>query len=50
MTGFYVNGFYFYFDEWVFILLMVDEWWLGFSGFMADGFVGFFVSMLMVHG
>ena len=58
MTGFYVNGFYFYFDEWVLILLMVDEWglsmvdewWLGFFGFMADGFVGFFVSMLMVDG
>ena len=44
------DGFYFYFDEWVLILLMVDEWWLGFFGFMADGFVGFFVSMLMVDG
>ena len=39
VTGFYVDGFYFYFDEWVLILLMddewgllmVDEWWLGFS-------------------
>ena len=58
MTEFYVNGFYFYFDERVLILLMVDEWglsmvdewWLGFFGFMADGFVGFFVSMLMVDG
>ena len=29
---------------------MVDEWWLGFFGFMADGFMGFFVSMLMVDG
>ena len=48
MTGFYVDGFYFYFDEWVLILLMVDEWWLGFSGFVVDGFVGFSVSMLMV--
>ena len=52
------DGLYFYFDEWVLILLMVDEWgllmvdewWLGFSSFMADGFVGFFVSMLMVDG
>ena len=52
------DGFYFYFDEWVLILSMVDEWglsmvdewWLGFFGFMADGFVGFFVSMLMVDG
>ena len=34
------DGFYFYFDEWVLILLMVDEWgllmvdewWLGFFG------------------
>ena len=56
MTGFYVDGFYFYFDEWVLILLMidewgllmVDEWWLGFSVFVVDGFVGFFVFMLMV--
>ena len=56
MTGFYVDGLYFYFDEWVLILLMVDEWdllmvdewWLGFSGFVVDGFVGFSVSMLMV--
>ena len=32
LIGFYVDGFYFYFDEWVLILLMVDEWWLGFSG------------------
>ena len=23
-----VDGFYFYFDEWVLILLMVDEWGL----------------------
>ena len=37
------DGFYFYFDEWVLILLMVDEWgllmvdewWLGFSGFVV---------------
>ena len=43
MTGFYVGGFYFYFDEWVLILLivdewgllMVDEWWLGFSSFSS---------------
>ena len=28
MTEFYVDGFYFYFDEWVLILLMVDEWGL----------------------
>ena len=43
MTGFYVDGFYFYFDEWVLILLMddewgllmVDEWWLSFSGFVV---------------
>ena len=59
MIGFYVDGFYFYFDEWVLILLMVDEWgllmvdewWLGFSSFssfVVNGFVGFFVSMLMV--
>ena len=42
MTVFYVDKFYFYFDEWVLILLMadewgllmVDEWWLGFSGFV----------------
>ena len=34
------NGFYFYFDEWILILLVVDEWgllivdewWLGFFG------------------
>ena len=34
------NGFCFYFDEWILILLvvdewgllMVDEWWLGFFG------------------
>ena len=26
------DGLYFYFDEWVLILLMVDEWWLGFFG------------------
>ena len=40
VTGFYVDKFYFYFDEWVLILLMadewgllmVDEWWLGFFG------------------
>ena len=35
VTGFYVDGFYFYFDKWVLILLMVDEWWLGFSGFLV---------------
>ena len=43
VTEFYVDGFYFYFDEWVLILLMVDEWgllmvgewWLGFSGFVV---------------
>ena len=55
MTEFYVNGFYFYFDERVLILLMVDEWgllmvdewWLGFCGFIVDGFVGSSVPMLM---
>ena len=49
------DGFYFYFDKWVLILLMVDEWgllmvdewWLGFCGFIVDGFVGSFVPMLM---
>ena len=43
VTRFYVDGFYFYIDEWVLILLMVDEWgllmvnewWLGFSGFVV---------------
>ena len=35
VTRFYVDVFYFDFDEWVLILLMVDEWWLGFSGFMV---------------
>ena len=43
VTRFYVDGFYFYFDEWVLILLMVDEWgllivdewWLGFFGFVV---------------
>ena len=43
VDGFYVDGFYFYFDEWVLILLMVDEWgllmvdewWLGFSCFVV---------------
>ena len=45
MTRFYVDEFYFYFDERVLIffffmvdewgLLMVDEWWLGFSGFVV---------------
>ena len=45
MTGFYVDGLYFYFDEWVLILLMVDEWdcwWL-----MNGGWVSL-VSWLMV--
>ena len=56
MIGFYVDGLYFNFDEWVLISLMVDEWgllmvderWLGFSGFVADDFMGFSVSVLMV--
>ena len=42
------DGFYFYYDEWVLIflmvdkcgLLMVDEWWLGFYGWwMVAGFL-----------
>ena len=37
MIGFYVDGFYFYFDEWVLILLMVDEWGL----LMVAGFIWF---------
>ena len=41
VTEFYVDGFYFYFDEWVLILLMVDGWWMGFvdGWWMMAGFL-----------
>ena len=52
------DGFYFYYDEWVLILLMVDkwgllmvdEWWLGFSGWWMVVVVVVGVVVAVVDG